>query len=167
VNQTFAGLTATPLDTSFFSELYEEFTDPATWRVYEDVRPCLDRLLGSGIKLGVISNWDERLRPLLRALDLDRYFHTIVVSAEAGFHKPGPEIFRAAAKQLLTPPQAILHIGDSRSEDYEGARAAGFQSLLLKRVPAAEKNGAIASLDELAIRLAENKSPSGTVQAGP
>jgi dihydrofolate synthase / folylpolyglutamate synthase len=159
VDQTFAGLAATPPGANFFSELYEQFAGAAAWRVFEDVRPCLEQLRQSGIKLGVISNWDERLRPLLKALALDRYFDVVVVSSEAGHHKPAPEIFRAAANQLLTPPQAILHIGDSRREDFEGAQAAGFQSLLLTRSPATGRDGAMASLHELATRLAGNKLP--------
>jgi len=166
VDQTFAGLAATRPSASFFSELYEQFADAAAWRIYEDVRPCLDRLRRSGIKLGAISNWDERLRPLLKALALDRYFDAVVISAETGRQKPGPEIFRTAANQLRTPPQAILHIGDSRVEDFEGARAAGFQALLLTRGTAAGKDGAIASLDELAVRPVANKMPSGSAQGG-
>jgi dihydrofolate synthase / folylpolyglutamate synthase len=153
VDQTFAGLAATPPDADFFSELYEEFAGAAAWRVYEDVRPCLERLRRGGLKLGVISNWDERLRPLLKALALDRYFDAVVVSCESGHPKPGPEIFRTAANQLLTPPQAILHIGDSRREDFQGAQAAGFQSILLARGSAPVQCGAIASLDELTTRL--------------
>jgi dihydrofolate synthase / folylpolyglutamate synthase len=164
VDQTFAGLAATPPSASFFPELYEQFAGAAAWRIYDDVRSCLDRLRRSGIKLGAISNWDERLRPLLRELDLDRYFDAVVVSSEAGCRKPGPEIFRAAADLLGTPPQAILHVGDSRVEDFAGARAAGCQALLLTRGPAAAEDGVIASLDELAVRPAENKMPSGSVQ---
>jgi putative hydrolase of the HAD superfamily len=153
VNETFAGLMTAPSGPDFFSELYEEFADTAAWRIFDDVRPCLERLRASGVKLGAISNWDERLRPLLKSLALDRYFDAIIMSSEAGFCKPAPEIFRTAANQLMTPPQAILHVGDSRVEDYEGARAAGCQSLLLTRGLAA-RNGAIASLDELTLPTA-------------
>ncbi len=166
VDETFSGLAATRPSASFFLELYEQFACAAAWRVFEDVRPCLDRLQRSGIKLGAISNWDERLRPLLKALALDRYFDTIAISSEEGHRKPEPEIFHSAARQLQTPPQAILHIGDSRAEDFEGARAVGFQALLLTRGPAAGKDGSIASLDELAVRPAGNKMHSGLSQAG-
>ena len=91
VDQTFAGLTPKLPSASFFAELYEEFSKPAAWHVYEDVRPCLERLRQAGYKLGIISNWDERLRPLLKALGLDRYFDAIIISCEAGHHKPAPK----------------------------------------------------------------------------
>jgi dihydrofolate synthase/folylpolyglutamate synthase len=133
VHQTFAGLVPASAVTAFFSELYHEFTQPEAWKVYDDVRPCLERLRREGCKLAVISNWDERLRPLLKALHLDQFFDLIVVSSEIGRHKPEPGIFREAANQLLTAPQSIMHVGDSLREDYEGARAAGFHAVLLTR----------------------------------
>jgi folylpolyglutamate synthase/dihydrofolate synthase/REG-2-like HAD superfamily hydrolase len=148
VDQTFAGLAATKPSASFFLELYEEFAGAEAWRIYDDVRPCLERLRNDGVKLGIISNWDERLRPLLAKLDLDQYFDVIIVSAETGHHKPAPEIFRDAAGQLQVPPASILHVGDSRREDVEGAQAAGFQALLLTR-GAAAADGAIDSLDKV------------------
>ena len=156
VDETFAGLATTRPSASFFPELYQQFAGAAAWRIYEDVRPCLDRLRRCGIKLGAISNWDERLRPLLKALALDRYFDAIVISNEESGRKPGAEIFRAAASQLKTPPQAILHIGDSRVEDFEGARAAGFQALLLTRGRAAGKGESIASLDQVPLPVTWN-----------
>jgi dihydrofolate synthase/folylpolyglutamate synthase len=145
--QSFAGLSGKP-DAALCSDLYNHFATAAPWRVFDDVRPCLERLRRRGLKLGVISNWDERLRPLLRSLDLDKYFDSIVVSTEIGHHKPAREIFVAAAAQMGEPPEAILHIGDSAMEDFEGARSAGFRALLLRRGASADKN-TIPSLDSL------------------
>ena len=133
VQQTFAGLVSTPPSASLFDALYSHFATAAPWRIIDDVAPCLRELKRRGLKLGIISNWDDRLRPLLRELQLDSYFDSIVISGEAGLQKPDPRIFQAAAAQLNTPPEAILHIGDSASEDVAGARAAGLQALLLTR----------------------------------
>lgn len=162
VDQTFAGLAATPPSASFFPELYDQFTEPAAWRIYDDVRPCLERLRRNGFKLGVISNWDERLRPLLRTLDLDRYFDTLIISVEADHCKPAPEIFQLAAQQLGVPPRAILHVGDSQTEDFNGALAAGFQAQLLTRREKAAGNGVLTSLSD----LAADKKPSRNAEAG-
>ena len=133
VRQTFAGLTGTPPSASLFNALYAHFATAAPWRIFDDVAPCLQELKRRGLKLGVISNWDDRLRPLLRGLELDHYFDAIVISGETGWQKPDPKIFHAAAAQLGAPPEAILHIGDSATEDVAGARAAGLHSLLLTR----------------------------------
>jgi putative hydrolase of the HAD superfamily len=153
VDRTFAGLVETPPSRSFFPALYAEFASPSAWRIYDDVLPCLEQLRRRGLKLGAISNWDERLRPLLQGLKLDTWFDAIVISVEAGAAKPQPAIFQRAAEQLQTDPAAILHLGDSRAEDFEGARAAGFQALLVRRGEPSRANEQISSLAEALLRL--------------
>ena len=113
--------------------MYEAFATAAPWRMFDDVLPTLAEVRARGRKLAVVSNWDERLRPLLRELRLIEHFDVVVISQEAGFTKPSPEIFQRAASELGLPPEAILHIGDSEAEDLKGARLAGMKSLLLDR----------------------------------
>ena len=103
------------------------------WRIYSDVESAFAALAGRGLKLGVVSNWDGRLRPLLITLGLARNFETIVVSCEVSASKPAPAIFQKAAEQLHTPPDTILHVGDSFEMDVAGARAAGFTALQIER----------------------------------
>jgi len=149
VDQTFAGLVAPPPSQTFFPSLYQAFTAPSAWRLFDDVLPCLEELRRRGLKLGVISNWDERLRPLLRELTLDHWFDSIVISVEVGCPKPNPAIFRQAARELRVDPRHILHIGDSQAEDFAAARAAGFQSRLLHRRRPPRPGEQLASLSEL------------------
>ncbi len=145
VDATFAGLVVRPPSESFFPALYEEFARGNAWRVFEDARPALRRVRAMGLKIAVISNWDERLRPLLAELELGTEFDAVVVSGEEGVHKPARAIFAAAARRLGVSESAILHVGDSRVEDYEGALAAGCHALLLDRAQT-RGGGAIASL---------------------
>jgi putative hydrolase of the HAD superfamily len=133
VNQAFLGLTQVPVSDSFFSDLYDCFGQAAAWHIFDDVLPALESLKSRGLNLGIISNWDERLRPLLRQLNLDLIVQTIVVSCEVGQCKPAAAIFRQAALKLDLQPSEILHIGDSPALDVAGASAAGLQSLLLAR----------------------------------
>ena len=148
VNKTFLGLTHTPLDENLFSELYREFGRAEAWRIFDDVLTALEFLKSRRLKLEIISNWDERLRPLLHQLNLDRFFQTIVVSCEAGQCKPSPAIFKHAAKSLARPPDSILHIGDNLDLDVHGATSAGFQALLLARGSVVTP-GQLNSLDQL------------------
>ena len=97
----------------------------------------------------MISNWDERLRPLLEALKLARYFEVIVVSCEVGVAKPALEIFQEAAGRLGVPTEAILHVGDSFESDVQGARAAGFHALKVAREDSSRGAGRIRSLREV------------------
>ena len=161
VRQTFAPLGST-LPNSFFPDLYRRFAEPDAWRVYDDVLPTLDLLAAEGLKLAAISNWDERLRPLLKGLNLDGFFETIVISGEIGFQKPSPVIFEQALRRLSLPAGAVLHVGDSASEDVRGAISAGLQGVLIRRRNRTEvRAGEIRSLEELPvlIRPAAPKPP--------
>jgi putative hydrolase of the HAD superfamily len=149
VDRTFAGLLISPPSQTFFPELYDRFSEPDAWHIFEDVKPALEALAARGINLAIISNWDERLRPLLDGLDLSKYFTTIVVSCEVGFPKPSPVIFEQAAKMLGLAPEFILHIGDSAEHDVAGATAAGYQVRLLERGLEDTSEGVIRSLWEL------------------
>lgn len=133
VDEVFAGLTPTPPSQTFFPELYAEFARAAAWQLFEDSLPVLEALAAEGIDLGIISNWDERLRPLLRDLRLDRYFSCIVISCEAGFAKPSPVVFEEALRQLGRPAANVLHVGDGLQEDFAGATSAGLAALHLRR----------------------------------
>jgi putative hydrolase of the HAD superfamily len=139
VDATFRGLTDRPPSQTFFGELYARFASPDAWRIYEDVIPTLDALAARGLRLGIISNWDERLRPLLDRLKLAGYFEAIIVSREVGSPKPSRCIFE----------QAILHVGDSLAMDVRGARAAGLQAVLVHRTGGVRRAGRIKSLRAL------------------
>lgn len=149
VKETFAGQIADALTESFFDALYARFAQPDAWKIFDDVSPTLRELRNRCIRLAVISNWDERLRPLLGALELASQFDALVISHEAGHRKPSPEIFGQAAAALQVPPEAILHVGDSRDEDFSGARAAGFAARLLNRASRGDDASEISSLADL------------------
>jgi putative hydrolase of the HAD superfamily len=131
VEHSFRGLC--PVSDALFDAIYERFAKANAWRIFDDVLPAIEQLRQANVPLGIISNWDERLRPLLNELGLTRFFEAIVISSEVGAHKPAPQIFAAAAKQLCFKPTEILHIGDSLREDVDGASRAAFHALELCR----------------------------------
>jgi putative hydrolase of the HAD superfamily len=139
-----------------FGRLARHFRDPSSWSLYPDVPGALDALAQRGLALGVVSNWDSHLPALLTALGLAPRFRTVAVSAIEETGKPEPEIFRRACARLDLTPAECLHVGDSRREDFEAARAAGLFGLLLDRegrhgdVPSEDR---IRSLEEIADRL--------------
>jgi putative hydrolase of the HAD superfamily len=149
VDETFRGLIEALPSQSFFQELFDRFSQPDAWRIFADVVPTLKALRARGLSLGIISNWDDRMRPLLRRLDLDRYFQSIIVSCEAGARKPARQIFESACAALGTLPAEILHVGDSLEMDLKGARAAGLRALWLRRGTRNSLGERIGSLREL------------------
>ncbi len=149
VDDAFHLVTGTPAGRACFDELFERFAEPEAWRIFPDVPPALEAIAARGLKLGIISNWDERLRPLLRRLNLYNCFHVIIVSCEVGFPKPSPFIFQRAAERLGLPLEAILHIGDSPVHDFAGACDAGGEAFLLSRKGEISSVAQIRSLTEL------------------
>lgn len=65
---------------------------------------------------------------------MSQFFEFSLSSYEASFYKPQPEIFHVALAQyskFKTRPEECCHIGDSMKEDYEGARMAGWNAILI------------------------------------
>lgn len=129
-----AGVHSQFLDFSgFFVELYAHFATSQPWVLYPEVIPTLERCQAAGIELGVLSNFDSRLYSVLKELNLADFFTSVTISTEVGAAKPDPKIFAVALAKHNCPPQSAWHIGDSRSDDYEGANAAGLRGYWLTR----------------------------------
>ena len=120
----------------------------------------LEKLRAAGYRLLVVSNWDSSLPRLLANLGLTKYFEAIVVSAHVGASKPAGKIFDEALRLAGVPCEAALHIGDSCEEDFDGARAAGLNALLLDRSGRADSAvPTIRTLEEVAAWLCPASAP--------
>lgn len=148
VRETF-GAAAARLPAEYYPAVFDRFTEADAWRVYDDVLPALSSLARSGLTLGVISNWDERLRPLLARVGLAAYFSRLVISCETGVAKPDPRIFRQAAAALAVAPGELLHVGDSRAMDVAGAEGIGAVGRQVVRGAGALESWQIRSLLDL------------------
>lgn len=119
--------------TDFFQDIYSYFATKDPWYIFPDVVPALNKWQDRGIELGVISNFDTRLKQVLKVLELEQFFTSITISSETGFAKPDPNIFETALdKHGFTAKQA-WHIGDSLIEDYQGAKRVGISAFCLNR----------------------------------
>jgi putative hydrolase of the HAD superfamily len=114
-------------------QLAERFTDPSSYRVFDDVLPALRRLAEAGLVLALVSNWSDRLPPLLEALGLASWFDVLAVSQTVGAEKPDPTLFLHALDALGAAPEHAVHVGDRWENDVIGARAAGMAAWLLDR----------------------------------
>lgn len=115
------------------AELYDRFTRADAWEVYPDVEPALEKLRARGLRLGLVSNWDDRLPSLLANLRLARFFDAVEYSSGCGFEKPHPKIFQRCLAALDVLPEHALHVGDSAVEDVEGALAVGMRAIRIDR----------------------------------
>ncbi len=122
-----------------FQELWFEFSQARRWRALPGAGELLAALAGSRRKVAVLSNWDARLRKVLEELDWERKLDGIFISSELGAEKPDARVFRAVEEALQLPASACLHVGDSYAQDYDAARAAGWQAALYSiQAPAGE-----------------------------
>ncbi len=119
--------------TVFFAEIYTHFATKDPWCVFPDTIDSLEKWSNQGVQLGVISNFDTRLIKVLNVLDLEQFFISITISSVAGFAKPDQNIFKIALDKHGFAAQQAWHIGDSLTEDYQGAKNAGINSFWLNR----------------------------------
>jgi len=122
----------------YFEELFEYYRDAAAWVLYPEVITVLDALDAAGVPVAVVSNFDRRLHDVLRGLGVHGRFRAVVCSTEAGAAKPDRRIFAAACEHLGIAPGAVLHAGDDRHADLEGATAAGLRARWVRRGAPAE-----------------------------
>ena len=120
-------------DTDMPTHLYETFSDPSSYRLYDDVRPSFDALEDAGYRLGLISNFDSWLQKMLVEMEVGHAFDTAVISGIDGIEKPDPGIYELAVERAGVDPASAVHIGDSPVMDMEPAQMAGLTPVLLDR----------------------------------
>jgi HAD superfamily hydrolase (TIGR01549 family) len=113
--------------------LFRAFSDPAAYRLFDDVRPALDELAGRGITLGLVSNFEPWLDELLALQGIDGRVAAVAVTGKLGMAKTDPRIFMAALDQSGADPGATVHVGDQPVNDVAGATAAGITPVLIDR----------------------------------
>ncbi len=132
----------------FCHELYDVFTGPEVYTLFDDVIEVLESLRARGFQLAVISNFADTLPHILETKGIAKYFSEIVVSTEVGMEKPNPEIFRYALRKLGRKPEEALYIGDHELNDVWAPKQAGIDAIRILRYDYMRGDG-ISSLREL------------------
>lgn len=126
-----------------------------SWRLFDDVLPCLDWLCAAGVRLAAVTNASgAHQRAKLADLGLARFFDYIAIAGEIGVAKPDPVMFHSVCATLGCDPGEAAHVGDKLHTDAVGARDAGLEGVWLDRHEAAsaevpEGVHVISGLDEL------------------
>lgn len=113
--------------------LYETFSDPHNYRLFDDTLPAIDALKDRGLTLGVISNFETWLRDMLAHFDVLDRFDVVAISGELELEKPDPRIFEWAMREAGARPDVCLHVGDSPNFDAQPAHDLGMTGVLLDR----------------------------------
>jgi putative hydrolase of the HAD superfamily len=125
-----AGAKVEPFD-AFFDAVYQEFALPGVWRLEPGAFDLLHDLRRAGFRLGIISNFDLRLYDILKHLGVFSLFEQIIVSSQVGADKPSHRIFEEALRRFQVESGELLHVGDDRVADGDGAQAVGMQTFIL------------------------------------
>ena len=129
---------------ALFDDIYERFVSPHAWTVVPGARDTFEMLRERGLRLGILSNWDSRLRVTLQRLELLELFDHVVISHEVGFEKPHDTMFRTALRACGEAPELVLHVGDSLEADIFAARERGLRTFWIadrQRIAAVEAAG--------------------------
>ncbi|APV44037.1 putative hydrolase of the HAD superfamily [Dehalogenimonas formicexedens] len=101
--------------------------------LFDDVIATLSELKRRNRIIGVVSNVDKDIKPLMDELGVSPFLTTVVTSQETGFTKPHPEIFLEAIRRVDLPPEQIIFVGDQYQIDVVGSSAVGMKAVLLDR----------------------------------
>jgi putative hydrolase of the HAD superfamily len=103
------------------------------WLPFSGVSEVLAELKKRSIRLGIISNWDQTARDVLRASGLIDFFDHLVISCEVDCVKPDKRIFEIALGMAAVSAHDCIHIGDNYYDDALGSRKVGMDALIINR----------------------------------
>ncbi|GAB3806917.1 hypothetical protein GCM10028868_36330 [Virgibacillus kimchii] len=85
------------------------------------------------IALGMITNGKGQYQMNnMKALGIDQYFKTILISEWEGIKKPEPEIFQKALEKLNVLPSESIFVGDHPENDVKAAQNVGMKGVWKK-----------------------------------
>eukprot|EP00158_Paraphelidium_tribonemae_P003614 Partr_v1_DN26256_c0_g2_i2_m48250 putative Haloacid dehalogenase-like hydrolase len=134
VERTF-GLERTIQSQNLTQALMEFYSTSEAYTVRPGIESTLRELKRyDEVKLGVLSNCDDRLDTILSALGLGKYFDITVESQTAGVQKPDRRIFDHFKIQAapLHAADEWWYIGNDKTLDYDASRSAGWNAILLE-----------------------------------
>ncbi len=134
---------------AFCDELPERFAQAEVWGVYDDTASTFTALHERGVGIVIASNFDKRLHGVCDAYPELAAISNRVISSEVGFRKPSVQYYNALVEACGCTPQEMLMVGDTPSNDVEGAIAAGLNAVLIDRTQDSDLPKRINSLHQV------------------
>ncbi|XP_021299922.1 haloacid dehalogenase-like hydrolase domain-containing protein 3 isoform X2 [Herrania umbratica] len=114
----------------YFEEVYEHYANGNAWHLPDGAYDTISVLKNAGVKVAVVSNFDTRLRRVLKDLSVIDLLDALIISSEVGYEKPDARIFKAALDQIGLDAGKVVHVGDDHKADKVGANAVGIDCWL-------------------------------------
>jgi putative hydrolase of the HAD superfamily len=86
-------------------------------------------------RLGLISNFDdsETGHLIMHDTGIRELFDAVIISADTGYRKPNPLIFKTLLDAMKLAPADILFVGDTPLDDVLGSKGVGMDSAWIRR----------------------------------
>lgn len=115
-----------------FTALFAHYGTPAAWRVLPQLEPLIAEFDARGIRWSIASNFDRRLRSVQAGHRQLAACASLCISSEVGSRKPAAAFFHHCQALFGLEPGDCCLIGDDRENDFAGATAAGWESILIE-----------------------------------
>jgi putative hydrolase of the HAD superfamily len=102
------------------------YQDLAIEKPRQQVKDAVLALRDSGIKLGLLTNADEREARKWPGSPLAMLFDASCFSFSIGYEKPEKEAYTAILQKLRAAAENSIYVGDGGSDELRGAKEAGF-----------------------------------------
>lgn len=123
----------------FYNETEQLFMQYKPVLIFPKTEYLLKEIVQQDKTINILSNTGfikgDTLRKLMSHFELEQYFSFQLYSDETGFSKPNLKMFELVYDQVrkdqIVNKLEILHIGDNKIADYNGAINFGFNALLI------------------------------------
>lgn len=110
----------------------------AYWETYVDemdlfdgVADTLSRVHDAGVDVAIVSNLTTRIQlKKIAELGIGEFVDLVLTSEEVGREKPSSVMFTLPMAQLGRTPNEVVMVGDSVTDDVEGANALGITTVI-------------------------------------
>jgi HAD superfamily hydrolase (TIGR01549 family) len=110
---------------------WEAFAQPEAWRMTRGARVTLAQLRFLGLRIGFLTNADDRLVKVARAKGMIEDSDAVMAEAR----KPQATAYHNMARALDVRLDTLVHVGDDPEEDGRGAIEAGCRSIVISERP--------------------------------
>lgn len=91
----------------------------------------IDQLKEKGIRVGMLSNIDDRYKKLIRDFGFYEPFEPCLLSCEMGLQKPDPKAYELLLKTLNLPAEEVVFI-DDKEENVDAAKKLGIDAIVFE-----------------------------------
>jgi putative hydrolase of the HAD superfamily len=128
-----AGRRCTKEELAQVSLIWGRMHDLALLKPRNEVVSALRALRKKGVKLGLLSNIDEREAVNWPRSPLSALFDVVCLSFEIGYSKPSKEAYSLVLSRLGADASSSIYVGDGSHDELRGAKRAGFGAVVFMK----------------------------------